>query len=441
MYFLSEACDRSLFLKHLTHSKPNLRILEIGAGTGATSQTILAHLILPNKQPLYSQYTFTDISPAFFSTAKETLKGFPNVDFVTLDISRDPAEQGFNHQNYDLIIATNVLHATPNLHETLTNVRALLTNNGRLLLHELCSNSKWVNYVWGTFSGWWDGTLDGRPDEPYVTPERWNAELISAGFKALDAVVFDADEPFQTNAIMIASADRASMPTKKVSLLCRKQDGDPRPLMEQLCDKGFAVVRYNLGDRLPVGQDVIAVLDEVGPFFQNVDENILEQFKAMVGSLGNSRFMWITRLCHTHCQDPAYAQAIGVARTIRSEMLLNFATCETRDIESDSELVAKVFSRFQCEENEDILGPDFEFAIWNGTIHVGRFYPFSLSNELLISDASNEFMLQLTKTGRLGTVQWAPKPASALCGDDVDIVTHAVGLNFVVSREVILQST
>jgi acyl transferase domain-containing protein len=437
MYFLSEACDRSLFLKHLTHSKPNLRILEIGAGTGATSKTILAHLALPNGKPLYSRYAFTDISPAFLATAKETLKGIPNVDFLTLDISRDPAEQGFDHQNFDLIIATNVLHATPTLRETLANVRTLLADNGRLLLHELCSTSKWVDYVWGPFPGWWDGILDGRVDEPYVTPQRWNSELISVGFKPLDAVIFDAEEPFQMNAIMIASPERAYTPAKRLTLLCRSHDSDPRLLIEQLDSRGFAVSRFNLGDRLPVEQDVIAALDEAEPFFANVDETTLEQFKDMVGSLGDSRIMWLTRPCHMHCQDPRYAQAIGVARTIRSEMLLGFATCETTDIGSDSGLIADVFSKFQSQGTEDILGPDYEFAICNGAVHVGRFYPLSLSNALLTSDASNELILTLTRTGRLGTLQWSPKPASTLCGDDVEVVTHAVGLNFVVSQGLI----
>ena len=438
MYFLSEACDRSLFMQHLTHSKPNLKILEIGAGTGATTKTILAHLTLPNGKPLYSRYTITDISPAFLATAKETLQGIPNVEFSPLDISRDPVEQEFQHQKFDLIIATNVLHATPSLRETLTHVRTLLADNGRLLLHELCSTSKWVNYVWGPFSGWWDGVADGRPDEPYVAPERWNAELISVGFKPLDAVVLDAEEPFQMNAIMIASPALPIMPAKKLTLLCRREDSDPRPLMEALRSRGFVVSRYSLGDQLPANQDVIAVLDQSGPFFEKIDGDTLEQFKDLVGSLGDNKIMWVTRPCHMHCPDPKYGQAIGVARTIRSEMLLSFATCETTDIYSESELIADVFHKFHIQANEDILGPDFEFAICDGVVNIGRFYPFTLCNELLASDDGDNYMLKLTRTGRIGTLQWSPQPPSVLHGDDVEIITHAVGLNFVVSAEIVL---
>ena len=38
--------------------------------------------------------------------------------FAILDIEKDPMTQGFAPQQFDLIIAANVLHATKNLHET-----------------------------------------------------------------------------------------------------------------------------------------------------------------------------------------------------------------------------------------------------------------------------------------------------------------------------------
>jgi acyl transferase domain-containing protein/2-polyprenyl-3-methyl-5-hydroxy-6-metoxy-1,4-benzoquinol methylase len=438
IHSLSEACDSSLFFQHLSHSKPNLKILEIGAGPGTSSKTILAHLTLPNGQPLYSQYTLTDISPDFLAVAKDNLEGIRNVDFIPFDVSRDPKQQDFDRRKYDLIIATNVSHTAPNLRGPLTNIRTLLEDNGRLLLHELSSTSKWINYVWGLLFPWWGSTVDDRADKSYVTPEMWNTELISVGFKPLETVVLDADEPFQKNAIMVATPDRDYRPAKKLTLLCRNQDSDPQFLMERLGTKGFLVSRYNLGDSLPVGQDVLTALDEAGPFFHGIDEDTFEQFKHVLSSLGDSKIMWLTRLCHMDCQDPNYAQVVGIARTIRSEMLLNFATCETKDLGADSELVADVFAKFQGQKNEDILSPDFEFVICDGAVHVGRFYPFSLSDELLTMDVGEEFMLKLTGTGRLGTVQWFPKPASTPSGDYVEVITHAVGLNFVVRRGVFI---
>ena len=431
VYSFTEACDRSLFLRHLAHSKPNLRVLEIGAGTGATSKTILAHLILPNGQPLYSRYAFTDVSSDFLAAAKENMKDIPNMDFLPLDISRAPAEQGFDGQQFDLVIATNVLHATPNLGSTLKNVRNLIARNGRLLLHELCSTSKWVNYVFGILSGWWDGALDGRIDEPYIMPERWITELTAAGFKEPDAIIYDANLPFQTNAIIVAQPDHSYLPAKKLVLLCDSQKIEPQLLINSLSAKGFEVSRLNLGDQLPADQDVIAALDEPRPFFDGLDEQRFEQFKHLIGSLGTSRMMWLTRPCHLECQDPRYAQIMGVARTIRSETLVDFATCETEDIALDADIIAGVFLKFHLRENDDILGPDFEIAIHKGVVHVGRFVPFSLLKEISTTSTSKELKLEVAK-GRLGSVHWCPKAAPVLRADEVDVVTCAAGMNFLV---------
>jgi SAM-dependent methyltransferase len=136
VYVATDACDRSQFIRHLAHSKPNLRILEIGAGTSASTASLLRHLALPIGQPLYSKYTFTDIS-AFFVSAKDYFKIHPNIQYRTLDISKDLIEQGFHGEKYDLIIATNIIHATESLSESLKNVHRLLNPNGRLLVHEL----------------------------------------------------------------------------------------------------------------------------------------------------------------------------------------------------------------------------------------------------------------------------------------------------------------
>lgn len=161
LYIATDAIDRSQLIRHLAHSKPNLRILQVGAGTGASTASMLKHLVLPGGQPLYSKYAFTEISSAFFVSAKDHFKNYRNIEYRVLDISKDPAEQGFKEDKYDLIIATNVLHATKSLNDTLRNVYKLLDRNGRLLLHELHSPSKWPNYIFGTLPGWWYGEPDG----------------------------------------------------------------------------------------------------------------------------------------------------------------------------------------------------------------------------------------------------------------------------------------
>jgi len=85
-----------------------LRVLEIGAGTGGTTTSMLSGLKSEFGERLYSKYSFTDISAGFFVAAKERFKDHQNIEFSVLDISKDPLEQGFEEGSYDLILASNV---------------------------------------------------------------------------------------------------------------------------------------------------------------------------------------------------------------------------------------------------------------------------------------------------------------------------------------------
>lgn len=438
LYVAVDACDRSDFIRHLGHSKPNLRILEIGAGTGASTVNMLNHLALPGTtgQVLYSKYTFIDISSAFFIAAKDRFTQNPNMEYRTLDISKYPAEQGFDGEEYDLVIATNVIHATKSLSESLRNVHKLLAPGGRLLLHEIFSTSKWINFVFGTLPGWWYGELDGRSHEPYVAPTRWESSLIDAGFAGLDAVVLDAKEPHHLNAIMVARPKADNTPNtegknKAVTLLCDhgSKPGLADSLSQQLYDRGYAVQRCQLGDELPASQDVISLLDNERPFIEDMDEARYQEFQDLVNNLGDSGLLWITHPCQIRCRDPRYAQIFGTARAIRTETLVDFATCEVDDIGSSLDRIVDVFAHFQTREEDEFSKPEFEYAISNGTVHVGRIYLFSLKEEA-IEDHLDHVHLNMTKIGRLTSMQWTTRASKPLSGDDVEVQTYAAGLNF-----------
>ena len=55
--------------------------------------------------------------------------------------------------------------------------------------------------------------------------------------------------------------------------------------------------------------------------FENINVCRYEAFQQMLNGLGGgSGILWITHACQVQCEDPSYAQIIGVARTIRTEM-------------------------------------------------------------------------------------------------------------------------
>ncbi len=97
----------SSFVDALAHKQPNLRVLEIGAGTGGMTESMLDVLMHGTKKgtgdqtarpiiPRTSEYVFTDISPAFFEKAKDRFRQYlDRMTFAVLNIEKDPAEQGF----------------------------------------------------------------------------------------------------------------------------------------------------------------------------------------------------------------------------------------------------------------------------------------------------------------------------------------------------------
>jgi acyl transferase domain-containing protein len=158
-----------------------LRILEVGAGTGGTT----AH-VAPRLAAARVEYTFTDVGPLFVARAQERFgpaHGF--MRFCTLDLERDPAAQGFEAGAFDVVIASNVVHATADLRATLGRVRGLLAPGGLLALLEVTAPQRWFDLTVGLTEGWWAFTdTDLRPSYPTLTRGRWLSLLGECGFEA-----------------------------------------------------------------------------------------------------------------------------------------------------------------------------------------------------------------------------------------------------------------
>ena len=166
------------FLDAFAHKTPNIKILEIGAGTGGTTAKILRTLSTHEDgeqiPPRYLSYCYTDISQSFFERAKEDFRHYPRMTFTPLDIEADPINQGYEAESYDLIVAANVLHATKDINVTLRHVRKLLRPGGKLMMYEPTQpDILRTGFVAGLLAGWWLGIENYRPWGPSLTSERW----------------------------------------------------------------------------------------------------------------------------------------------------------------------------------------------------------------------------------------------------------------------------
>ena len=107
-YTFMNMIDHEQFLQLLGHNNPDMRILEIGAGTGGFTSSILSALNKPGFGSMFETYTYTDISSGFFKAAQHRFQEYSNLKYIELDITQDTATQGIQQHSYDLVIASNV---------------------------------------------------------------------------------------------------------------------------------------------------------------------------------------------------------------------------------------------------------------------------------------------------------------------------------------------
>lgn len=462
---------RPELFRSLAHANPHMRILEIGAGTGGTTDIILSDISdsreTRSTHRMFGSYTYTDISAGFFGAAQERFKRHVvdgAMEFRVLDISRDPVEQGFEEGGYDLVVASNVLHATPSLVQTLANVRRLLRPEGRLYLEELDSDNKAWNYVMGILSGWWLGEADGRVDEPYVSPQAWDVALKEAGFGGVADYALDCPDGKHNNAFMIAKPAITWARAKDVTVLYDEASTSHAELLRQyLAEREYTVSLHDFDDAgslAPVAKDMISVLDLPEAFLDDISSVRLQAFQKLMGaaSSAGAGVLWLTRPTQLdgQCADPRWAQIQGAARVLRAELTLDFATCEIGNLDGSDgsnsrkeylaateRVLSKFLRRRSAGDGSGVLDPEYEYAIdTRGKVHVSRIYPFHVGAELADVEAVEarskaesvggvvSSRLDIEKPGRLSTLRWITQAVEDLGDDELLVEPKAVGMNF-----------
>jgi acyl transferase domain-containing protein/acyl carrier protein/ubiquinone/menaquinone biosynthesis C-methylase UbiE len=169
---LTTSLDRAIAMHNTTDT---IRILEVGAGTGGATSSILATLRASNAR---FSYCFTDISPSLVHAARDSFSGNENITFAVLDIEQEPTIDFASA--FDLIIGVNCVHATQNLSQSLRNLRTMLREDGALTLIEITKPLPMFDLIFGSLQGWWLFN-DGR-EHPLVDERHWERQMLRAGF-------------------------------------------------------------------------------------------------------------------------------------------------------------------------------------------------------------------------------------------------------------------
>ncbi|KAI1361624.1 beta-ketoacyl synthase [Xylaria arbuscula] len=156
-----------------------IRILELGAGTGGTTKTLVERLAATGRN---FTYTFTDLSSSLVAAARRRFNKYPFMKFEVINMEQEPDKR--LHGAFDIVFGASCIHATRNLQLSTTNIRKMLQPSGMLCLLELTRNLPWFSLVFGLLEGWW--LFEDNREHVLVPETHWEGELRKAGYKWVD---------------------------------------------------------------------------------------------------------------------------------------------------------------------------------------------------------------------------------------------------------------
>jgi hybrid polyketide synthase/nonribosomal peptide synthetase ACE1 len=381
-------------IAQLAHQHPKMRILEVGAGTGGTTKSVLKAI-----DDAYTSYHFTDISMGFVSSAEVKFGTSTRaMTFGVLDIEQDITTQGFAEGAYDLIIASNVLHATKSLRHTLRRVRSLLRSGGYLVLLETTGHVLRCGFQMCGLPGWWLGQDDGRLFSPTQSCQQWNELLKVSGFSGADSVTHDSsDQRMHGFSVIFAQATDAIIdnirapltsiysPSKAMLLIGNADDNskgflsDTKSSLESL---GGSVTTLNslhgITTEYLEGNPHVLYLGELdAPIFERISSQSLAAIQVLLQHAKS--ILWVTT--GRDLENPYSNMLVGLLRCIQNEstnvqmQVVDFASRE--DI--TSHVLGEAFLRFintAAAANSDRLSTlEPELAVIGGKIMIPRVLP------------------------------------------------------------------
>ncbi|PYI05349.1 polyketide synthase [Aspergillus sclerotiicarbonarius CBS 121057] len=447
------------FIGELAHKNPRMKIMEIGAGTGAMTDACLKALSIhfesgPSLRR-YGQWDFTDISSSFFPSAQNLFAAEgQHMRFKVLDIEQDPEAQGFECGTYDMVVAFLVLHATADLSASLKNVRKLLKAGGKLLLFEITHlHPIRTNLIFGLLDGWWRSTEAYRQKSPCISSEKWGELLEETGFSGCDLVLDDYNDEVCREGSMIVSTAVAPRPTTSaaVNIIIDPKDQMQSDLAATLSDhlRGvgiFNITQRSLSDTLgrELSSDVldICLLESTTPFLYDMDKSQYEGLQGLVSSTRN--LIWVGE---GGGRQPISKSGLvdGLFRVLTAEMyrarLTTLSLERNASREHQTEQILKVVRSVVADTDR---AADMEYTEIDGILHVSRLVPArSLSQEVARKvlpqqrgkkpyGAGPSLRLNIGSPGLLNTLHFVEDRSQEkpLGPKEILIKVKAVGLNF-----------
>jgi SAM-dependent methyltransferase len=456
------------YLDIVRHNSTNLKILEVGAGTGSSTAAMLGGLApLPvdsegHAESCIANYTFTDISAGFFEKAKEKFKDYKAVmEFKTFNAEKDAAAQGFDLASYDFVLAGNVVHATADLRKTLENIQKLLKPGGKLILQEgIRQDFLWSGLSFGQLPGWWMGVEPMRQWSPWIMAPQWDEVLRDAAFAGIDLNLADRTDPFlHTQSLLIATANDSSAAKnelcQKAFIVTTSTVGGPNDFVKCLkshFEQTFKIPNISVINLMNLAATdlsqaiCVSVMELERPVLESLSEKEFENVRHLIATCGS--MLWITGDSFKH---PEFGMCTGLIRTVRWERDVDEANLLTLSISNPHpeteylvQSIAKLYQK-QFIEHLPLEKSNGEYMLRHGIFYSARLTEAPRANEYLASKFSRPkpVMAQLGTAGRpvklataspglLNMLEFVTDEIYdlPLGSTQVEINIKAVGLNF-----------
>ncbi|KAI3336843.1 putative polyketide synthase [Xylariaceae sp. AK1471] len=450
------------------HKRPDQRILQVGAGTASLTLQALGALGGQNgTTPCFSQYVFTDSDATCFGSAQELLKAWKDcLQYNELDIEKDPANQGFEKESFDVIVVGHVLHTTKRIDVALSHCFQLLRPGGKLVLGEFTHSPDRVHFVKGVLPTWWQSE-DERTSGPLLDENEWNRRLIISKFSGIDIMIRDSqDENDHCSSMIVATKPIKPNLSFNNVVLIQAWDAseDVKTLsintFEKLTKLGLNVELATLeqataldahGKMLISGKPVVSLLEAETPFVYELSEtNFILLKRVLIGSRGG---LWVSRSNRQldPSGDPAFCCTVGLLRCMRNEKtdirMHELALSSGIHVSSReaADLIARsVRSIFEADSLK--VEAETELAEYNGRLYIPRILDDKDLNKSLdmigrqppaelqpFYQPDRSLRLDISAPGKLNTLCFVQDPllSEPLGENDIELEVHANGLNFV----------
>ncbi|KAF1963889.1 hypothetical protein BU23DRAFT_428362, partial [Bimuria novae-zelandiae CBS 107.79] len=418
-HLLNEVYVTSLGLKEVTHilarvvcqiahRYPHLNVLEVGGGTAGCTKAVF------NLVDSFASYTFTDVSSAFFPTAQQVFEDRASeMKYQVLDVGKDPIDQGFHPQSYDVIVASMVLHVTKDLRQTMQNIRRLLKPGGYLIIQEGFNNDVGRSgAIFGAFPDWWLGAGEGRILGPLVSIDEWDKTLRDTGFSGVDTCSSTSHQFSHPTAVFVTQAldERVSYIRGPLSVPLPQSMNISRDELVIVGGKGQQTKdliaelaptlqqRFQLLSRfdsfaelansemkLSSSSLVLSLAELDQPLLQALDSAEFEGIKAVLLSLGS--IFWVTE--GRRASNPYTAMTVGMIRGVVCEAPT--LTSQFLDFEGAGTLTARAVATA-------LLRFEAQLAVTSGQ-EVGEQIFGNLEREFVL-DSQGQMLIPRLKPGK-----------------------------------------